>query len=58
MRDFGTYVVTFMDGAEESVFANRSRIEEGVLTIWTENYGASDFRYFPLVNIRTWRKNT
>lgn len=57
MRDFGTYIITFMDGTEERIHANRSRVENEVLTIWTENYGAGNFRHFPIVNIRTWTKD-
>lgn len=56
MRDYGTYVITFTDGTEESIYANRDRVENGVLTIWSENYGARDFRHFPLVNIKAWKK--
>lgn len=56
MRDYAYYVITFTDGTTERIHANRTEIREGVLSIWSENYGARDWHHFPLANIKSWTK--
>ncbi len=56
MRDYAYYAITFTDGTTERIYANRTRIEDGVLSIWCENHGARDWHHFPLANVKTWKK--
>lgn len=48
--------ITFVDGATERIGGNRERVEEGVLSIWTDSNGfIEDMVKFPLCSIRSWR---
>ena len=55
MGDYKTYEIEFTDGTIREVYANRTRIQDGVLSIWTESYGARDWNHFPLVNVKSWK---
>ena len=52
--EYKDYVVTFTDGTTHTQYANRSRCENGVLSIWTDSYGVRDMNNFPLVNVKSW----
>jgi hypothetical protein len=57
-RYWGEVVITFTDGTTETVGGNRERVQDGVLTVWTQpdpGYGPGEkARRFPLINIREW----
>ena len=56
-RYFGHVLIEFMDGTAARIGGNRAVIHEGQLVIKLEdNYGGTrNTRWFPLVNIRSWR---
>ena len=56
-RYFGHVLIEFMDGTSVRIGGNRAVTHEGQLVIKTEDsYGGTrDTRWFPLVNIRSWR---
>ena len=55
-RYYGHVLITFTDGTTERVGANKDRIQDNVLVIFTDTtYGATkDVRRYPLVNVHEW----
>ena len=55
-RYYGHVLITFTDGKVDRVGGNRAEIRDEQVVVYTAgNYGTNtDFRHFPLVNIREW----
>lgn len=56
-RYYGHVLLIFTDGTTDRVGGNRTRIEDGVLTVLTARVDGvhTDLRHFVIANVKSWR---